>query len=93
VHTEDAKQGTLYEVVAKHISKDAEAIMTDENPAYNFRLTQFRNTRHGRIKHKSGIYVQGDVHTNTVESTFSLFKRASDRIIPSSLDKSICSAI
>ena len=76
VHTEDAKQGTLYEVVAKHISKDAEAIMTDENPAYNFRLTQFRNTRHGRIKHKSGIYVQGDVHTNTVESTFSLFKRA-----------------
>jgi transposase-like protein len=76
VHTADSKQGTLYEVVAKHISKDAEAIMTDENSAYNFRLTQFRNTRHGRIKHKSGIYVQGDVHTNTVESTFSLFKRA-----------------
>jgi transposase-like protein len=76
VHTENAKAGTVYEVVAKHISKDAQAIMTDENPIYNFRMTQFKNTRHGRIRHKSGVYVQGDVHTNTVESTFSLFKRA-----------------
>jgi transposase-like protein len=76
VHTENAKAGTVYEVVAKHISKDAQATMTDENPIYNFRMTQFKNARHGRIRHKSGIYVQGDVHTNTVESTFSLFKRA-----------------
>lgn len=76
VHTKDAKAGTLYDVVAQHISKDAQAIMTDENPGYDFRMTQYRNTRHGRIKHKSGVYVKGDVHTNTVESTFSLFKRA-----------------
>jgi ISXO2 transposase-like protein/transposase-like zinc ribbon protein len=55
VHTKDAKAGTLYEVVAQHISKDAAAIMTDENPAYNFRMTQFKNVRHGRIKHKSGV--------------------------------------
>lgn len=76
VHTKDAHAGTLYDVVEKHISKDAEAIMTDENPAYNFRMTQFRNVRHGRIKHKSHVYVKGDVHTNTVESAFSLFKRS-----------------
>jgi transposase-like protein len=75
VHTADAKEGTLYDVVAKHVSKDAEAIMTDENPAYNFRLTQFRDVRHARIKHKDRVYVKGDVHTNTVESAFSLFKR------------------
>ena len=31
--------------------------------------------RHGRIKHKDKVYVRGDVHTNTVESAFSLFKR------------------
>lgn len=76
VHTKDAKASTLYDVIEKHVSKDAEAIMTDENPAYNFRITGFRNIRHGRIKHKSGVYVQGDVHTNTVESAFSLFKRS-----------------
>jgi transposase-like protein len=75
VHTKDAKAGTLYDVLEKHVSKDAEAIMTDENPAYSFRMTQFRNIRHGRINHKSGVYVKGDVHTNTVESAFSLLKR------------------
>jgi transposase-like protein len=75
VHSKDAKAGTLYDVMEKHVSKDAEAIMTDENPAYSFRLTQFRNVRHGRINHKSGSYVKGDVHTNTVESAFSLLKR------------------
>jgi hypothetical protein len=75
VHTADASTDTIYEVMAKHVSKDAEAIMTDENPAYNFRLTQFRNVRHARIKHKDRVYVKGDVHTNTVESAFSLLKR------------------
>jgi transposase-like protein len=75
VQTPDNKQDTLYQVIADHVSKTAEAIMTDENPAYNFKYTQFKDTRHGTIKHKSGIYVQGDVHTNTVESAFSLFKR------------------
>jgi transposase-like protein len=62
-------------VAKQHISPDAKAIMTDENPGYNFRLTRLRNVRHARIKHKDRVYVKGDVHTNTVESAFSLFKR------------------
>jgi hypothetical protein len=32
--------------------------------------------RHERIKHKRKVYVRGDVHTNTVENSFSLLKRA-----------------
>ena len=31
--------------------------------------------KHKTIKHKAGIYVNGDIHTNTVESAFSLLKR------------------
>ena len=31
--------------------------------------------RHKTIKHKSKVYAIGDVHTNTVESAFSLLKR------------------
>ena len=31
--------------------------------------------RYARIKHKERVYVKGDVHTNTVESAFSLLKR------------------
>lgn len=75
VHTKDATADTLYTVAAQHISKNAEAIMTDENPAYNFRMTQFQRVRHARIKHRDRVYVKGDVHTNTVESAFSLLKR------------------
>ena len=75
VHTKDATADTLYTVAAQHISKNAEAIMTDENPAYNFRLTQFERIPHKRIKHRDRVYVKGDVHTNTVESAFSLLKR------------------
>jgi len=45
----------LLQVIADNVAKDAEAIMTDENPAYNFKTTQFRNVRHERIKHKEKI--------------------------------------
>jgi transposase-like protein len=76
VHTVDNSSQSLYEVIAEHVDKDAEAIMTDELPAYDvLKLSQFHDVRRGRIRHKSKIYVQGDVHTNTVESAFSLFKR------------------
>jgi transposase-like protein len=75
VHTPDNKADTVYQVIADNVAKDAQAIMTDESPIYNFKETQFHNVRHERIKHKDKIYVRGDVHTNTVESAFSLFKR------------------
>lgn len=75
VQTPDNKADTVYAVIANNVAKDAQAIMTDESNIYNFETTQFRNVRHERIKHKDKIYVRGDVHTNTVESAFSLFKR------------------
>src|SRR5579872_4306347 len=75
VQTPDNKADTVYQVIADHVAKDAKAIMTDESTIYNFKETQFRNVRHERIRHKDKIYVRGDVHTNTVESAFSLFKR------------------
>jgi hypothetical protein len=31
--------------------------------------------RHSTIRHKNHIYVMGDIHTNTMESAFSLLKR------------------
>ncbi len=43
VHTPDNKADTLYQVIADNVDKKAEAIMTDENPAYNFEFTQFRD--------------------------------------------------
>ena len=49
--------------------------MTDENPAYNFRMSRLEKVPHRRIKHKERVYVKGEVHTNTIESAFSLLKR------------------
>jgi hypothetical protein len=77
VHVKDNKSGTLYEAVAKHVdAKETKAIMTYDAGAYNFRLTKFHNIPHSKIRHSRGEYVKGDVHTNTVENSFSLLKRA-----------------
>jgi hypothetical protein len=76
VQTLDNKQDTVYEVIARNVAKDAEAIMTDKSSTiYNFETTQFHRVPHHRIKHKEKIYVRGDVYANTVEPAFSLFKR------------------
>jgi transposase-like protein len=76
VQVKDNKAGTLYEQIAKHVDKDADHIMTDDAGWYNFRLTKFRNVPHSKIRHSAKEYVRGEVHTNTVENSFSLLKRA-----------------
>jgi transposase-like protein len=77
VQVKDNKTDTLYEVIAQHVdAKQTKAIMTDDAGAYNFRLTQFQKIPHSKIRHSRGEYVKGDVHTNTVENSFSLLKRA-----------------
>jgi transposase-like protein len=77
IQVKDNKQSTLYEAIAQHVDADGtKAIMTDDAGAYNFRLTKFHNAQHSKIRHSRGEYVKGEVHTNTVESSFSLLKRA-----------------
>ncbi len=48
-------------------------IFTDEWLGYTYRVGQ-RYAGHHRIRHEDKIYVQGDVHTQTVEGFFGLFK-------------------
>ncbi|HEY6764133.1 MAG TPA: IS1595 family transposase [Candidatus Sulfotelmatobacter sp.] len=75
-HAQDVKAGTLAKYVAENVSEDVEVLVTDELNAYPtaFRETPFAE-KHKTIKHKAKIYVDGDIHTNTVESAFSLLKR------------------
>ena len=75
IQVKDNKTGTLYEAIAQHVDRKVENIMTDDASWYNFKLTQFQKAKHGRIRHSRGEYVRGNVHTNTVESAFSLLKR------------------
>ena len=52
--------------------------MTDEWAAYPKAMITagVHGSKHSTIKHKDRVYVIGDVHTNSIESAFSLLKRA-----------------
>ncbi len=59
----------------ENISEDVDVLMTDDYGAYRSASNPLRKIRkHKTIKHKLKIYIKGDIHTNTVESTFSLLK-------------------
>jgi transposase-like protein len=75
-HAEDVKSGTLAKYIKANIAQDVDVIMTDEFGAYPSAIAKAGVfTEHKTIKHKAKVYVDGDVHTNTVESAFSLLKR------------------
>jgi transposase-like protein len=65
---------TLQGFVSKHTAPNTVAIYTDEHAAY--RGVGDEDTRHETVQHGVGEYVRGDVHTNTVENVWSLFKRS-----------------
>jgi transposase-like protein len=76
-HAEDAKSGTLAKYIKENINEHVDVVITDEFVAYPFALRQagVPAEKHRTIKHKKHVYVEGTIHTNTVESAFSLLKR------------------
>jgi transposase-like protein len=65
---------TLHGFIRENTSGDTEAIYTDEWPAY--RGVADEDTKHDTVKHRTGEYVRGDVHTNSIENVWSLLKRS-----------------
>lgn len=76
-HAQDAKSGTLAKYIQENVSVDVDVMVTDEMPAYPKAMIRagVHGSKHKTIRHKSKVYVDGDIHTNTVESAFSLLKR------------------
>ncbi|MHB8527748.1 MAG: IS1595 family transposase [Candidatus Acidiferrales bacterium] len=75
-HAADVKSGTLEKFIRENISEDVEVLFTDDFNAYRSAAKHLRKDgRHKTIRHKLHVYVKGDIHTNTVESAFSLLKR------------------
>jgi transposase-like protein len=60
--------------IQANVSPDTTNIYTDEARQYGGLNSP--TTWHQRVNHSIGEYVRGDVHTNNVESAFSLFKRS-----------------
>ena len=62
---------TLQGFVREHVEPGAE-VFTDDATAYAG-LTDYR---HGTVRHSVGEYVDGHIHTNSIESLWSMLKRA-----------------
>lgn len=65
---------TLRQFIHETIADDAKWIYTDEHPAYG-NLSD-KNTGHAKVRHSEEEWVRGDVHTNSIEGVWSLFKRS-----------------
>lgn len=57
------------------VDRDVERVVTDESTIYPFALRGNFQGKHKTIRHKDYCYVDGEIHTNTIESAFSLLKR------------------
>ena len=76
-HADDATSGTLAKYIRENISGDVDVIITDEFAAYPMAIAKAEKwgVEHRTVNHSKGIYVDGDLTTNGIESAFSLLKR------------------
>jgi transposase-like protein len=76
-HAIDATSATICQFIKDHVSPDIEAVMTDDFSSYPRAMigAKIHGSKHKTINHSKGYYVNGDIHTNGIESAFSLLKR------------------
>jgi transposase-like protein len=67
-------RGTLHRFLHEVVDEDAIGIYTDDWVGYVGIADE--NTFHQVVNHASKEWVRGDVHSNTIESVWSLFKRS-----------------
>jgi transposase-like protein len=71
-HVEKANKVSVASIVSENIDRET-SLYTDESALYPEVGKQFAD--HATVRHSADEYVRGDVHTNTVEGYFSIFKR------------------
>jgi transposase-like protein len=71
-HPATADGNTVTAIVLDNIRRESR-LHTDESRLYQFSGSEFK--AHETVTHSHNEYVRGDVHTNTVEGVFSIFKR------------------
>jgi transposase-like protein len=70
---ENADAPTLSRFVRKAVSDKVELVATDEHRGYNYLSAE--GYPHETVAHSDNEYVRGNVHTNNIESFWSLLKR------------------
>lgn len=77
MHADDVKASTLQQIIETFVHDDVEMIVTDDFRSYPLAVKKYTG-KHRTINHSAGYYVTGEdgkIHTNTIESAFSLLKR------------------
>lgn len=76
-HVPDAKKETIKALLDRHVSTSVKRIVTDSAVVYPFAMDKDFQRAHRAVNHSIEWVNPQDieVHTNTVESSFSLFKR------------------
>ncbi|MFZ0270925.1 MAG: IS1595 family transposase [Acidobacteriaceae bacterium] len=76
VHVKDGKLNTIRKAVSAHVHPQSARIVTDSAALYQFAFHPLLKQRHQMVNHSKEWIVPGtDIHTNTIESAFSLLKR------------------
>lgn len=71
-HVDGTSGKDVLPILRKNIARETR-VMTDEAGQYKFLDLDFAS--HEYVRHGAGEYGRGDVHTNTVEGFYSIFKR------------------
>lgn len=71
-HVRIATVQQVRDILVQNASRKSK-LYTDESKLYTKTGAEF--AKHDTVNHSSKEYVRGDVHTNTIENTFSVFKR------------------
>ena len=70
----NVRRDTLHSFIDRNVRDEAEAIYTDDLKSYLG--IGDADTRHETVNHSAEAWVVGDVHTNSIEGVWSLFKRS-----------------
>ena len=70
----NVRRDTLHDFVGRTVKDEAEAIYTDDLKSYIGIADD--DTRHETVNHSAEEWMIGDVHTNSIEGVWSLFKRS-----------------
>jgi hypothetical protein len=71
-HVPVADKKSVHKIVTENVARETR-LHTDESKLYGDAAKHF--TAHETVKHTAGEYVRDDVHTNSAEGYFSIFKR------------------
>lgn len=69
---EDCKASTIAPLIYKNLAREARLVTDD---AHYYAGAGEQQPSHKTVRHSLGEYVDGEIHTNTIESYFSVFKR------------------